>query len=190
MAVPLVVYMSQQSAYQRIIDEAHRSPMAETGGILVGRMFVISAGLVLVVVGASGPGAHADHQWNTYAPDTTTHQSFLHIWWRRYAAYHVDYVGEWHTHPAGANHPSHGDTVQVRQILHDPDYVLPHGMFTPIVTREYTTWTLHGFFYPRATMLPSPVEVEYRYPDQDIEEQLLPYLVAVERESIAARTMM
>ncbi len=173
--------MAHEDAYQRITTEAWNSPTRETGGILVGRSFKLHQGLVLVVVGASGPGAGADRQRHTYAPDVTSHQRELVTWRRHYAAYQVDYVGEWHKHPPGHRQPSSGDTQQVRAILNDPDYRLPYGIFTPLVTIEQGECRLHGYYYPRETMLPAAVEWQCTRGDDDLRELLL-YLVGLETE--------
>jgi integrative and conjugative element protein (TIGR02256 family) len=181
MPVPRAVYFAHLDAYQRIQDEACESPGRETGGILVGRMFRLPDGLHLVIVAASGPGANADRRSHTYAPDTVARQRELEAWRQHYAAYQVDYVGEWHKHPPGFQQPSSGDTLQVVEILSDNSYYLPDGIFTPLVTIENTTFLLHGHYYPRETMKPTPVTWESV--DGDICE-LMEHLIVLERRAI------
>lgn len=182
MPAPRIVYLAQLDAYQRIHDEACESPGRETGGILVGRMFRLPDGPHLVVVAASGPGANADRRAHTYAPDTVARQRELEAWRRHYAAYGVDYVGEWHKHPPGHRQPSSGDTLQVVEILSDDSYHLPDGIFTPLVTIEDETFLLHAYYYPRETMRPAPVPCERV--DGDI-TALLDLMVELERRAAA-----
>lgn len=180
MPAPRTVYFAHLDAYQRIHDEACESPGRETGGILVGRMFRLSDGLHLVIVAASGPGTNADRRVHTYAPDTTARQRELDAWRQHYADYQVDYVGEWHKHPPGLQQPSSGDTLQVVEILSDKSYHLPNGIFTPLVTIEAETFLLHGYYYPRETMRPTPVACESV--DGEI-RALLDLLVTLEQEA-------
>jgi hypothetical protein len=90
MPKPQQVYLARHDAYQRIFDESCDSPGRETGGILVGRMFDLAGGLILVVVAASGPGAAAHRRGHTYAPDTLARQNELETWREAYRPYRVD----------------------------------------------------------------------------------------------------
>ena len=157
MPVPQLVYIAQP-AYQRIVEEAPANSERETGGILVGRMFAVGDILVLVVVAASGPGPQAILDLHMFAPDTEALQYELDACRREFAAYQVDYVGEWHKHMPGQHQPSAGDTRQVVAILGDADYNLPAGIFTPIGTVEAGVCLLHAYYYPRQTLRPEPVE--------------------------------
>ncbi|EFO81189.1 hypothetical protein OSCT_0923 [Oscillochloris trichoides DG-6] len=170
MPAPHNVFIARTDAYQRIQDESCDSPGRETGGILVGRMFHLSDGPYLVVVAASGPGGNADRRSHTYAPDTLSRQQELERWRTQYAAFQVDYVGEWHKHPPGMRQLSTGDTLQVIDILSDDSYKLPDGIFTPLVTIEDTVFYLHTYYYPRETL--RPVAVTYQVVDDDITDVL------------------
>lgn len=159
------VYLARHDAYQRIVEEAWASPARETGGILVGRMVQRPNGRALVVVAASGPGPRAERQPALFVPDTAAHQHDLDRWRERYAAYAVDYVGEWHSHPPGQYWPSQGDTDQVTEILSDRSYNLPDGMLTPIVMIDGAACTLHMYYYPRHAL--QPFSVVYSLLDGD-----------------------
>ncbi|PLS68047.1 MAG: hypothetical protein CV045_10130 [Cyanobacteria bacterium M5B4] len=162
MAVPVLIMLDKKHVFDKIRDEAYSSPGLETGGILVGRIFETSAGLVLVVVAASGPGRYADRRPHTYAPDVLSRQRDLDYWSERYAAYRVDYVGEWHKHPPGNRQPSAGDTRQVESIFKEPAYnhSLPYGMYTPIVTIEDREFYLHHYYYRRDAVFHKPERIE------------------------------
>jgi len=158
MAMPDHVYIARNDAYERIVAEALRVPEHETGGILVGRMFCTNSANVLVVAAASGPGKPAPAYADMYVPDTLARQRELEIWRAMFAPHRLDYVGEWHTHPAIHPRPSYGDTCQVNAIFADTAYQLPDGIFTPIVIVEHGSCRLHGFYYPRETRHPTAVE--------------------------------
>jgi Prokaryotic homologs of the JAB domain len=158
MATPHQICIAHATAYQHVVDESLAQSEHETGGILIGRMFYLNAGAMLVVVAASGPGARAVLRGDMYVPDTAAHQNELEAQRREYAPYRVDYVGEWHKHAPGCGRPSAGDTLQVAEILGDAGYVLPDGIFTPITTVEGGAVLLHGYYYPRETLRAVPVE--------------------------------
>ena len=144
------VYLADQEAYVRLVSEVAASPSAETGGILVGRFFALPHGHVLVVVAASGPGKAAQRSADYFEPDSDDQQRELEHWRTLYAAYGVDYVGQWHTHPL-EEQLSPGDMAQIRAILNDPSYSLPHGIFTPIVTYDGSALKLAAYFTARTT---------------------------------------
>lgn len=177
--MPRQIYIARATAYQRVVDEALAHPEDETGGILVGRIFSIGMGAVLVVVAASGPGARAVLRGNMYVPDTAAHQNELEALRAEYVPYRVDYVGEWHKHAPGCGRPSVGDTLQVAEILGDAGYVLPDGIFTPIITVEGGVVLFHGYYYPRETL--QAVAIECTIVNGDI-RQLLEQLAILERQ--------
>lgn len=191
MTVPVFLLLDNQNAYSKIKEESELSPGRETGGILVGRMFEASAGLVLVVVAASGPGRHADRRPHTYAPDVLARQQYLDHWCDRYTTYAVGYIGEWHKHPPGNRQPSAGDTRQVQSIFAEPSYILPHGIYTPIVTIENGEFHLNHYYYARKPSLqlirPERIkEVQIMETQQDT-EQMLRKLADIEQEYHSAK---
>jgi integrative and conjugative element protein (TIGR02256 family) len=174
------VYVAYADAYQRIFEEARISPGRETGGILVGRVFHLHGQSVLVIVAASGPGISADRRGYTYAPDVDQRQVELDVWREVYAAYDVDYVGEWHKHPPGIHQLSAGDRQQIIAILTDDSYYLPDGVCTPLVTIEDGAFLFHVYYSPRETM--SPEGLAYTVIQGDVCE-LLDQLVVLEHSS-------
>lgn len=157
MPLPAYIWIAEHEAFGPIVAASMTSGPYETGGLLVGRTFHTAEGLVLLVVGASGPGPNASLQTDSYAPDLTAHQQELGYWQQRYAAFNVDYVGEWHKHPPDNLTLSEGDNAQALAILANPTYVLPNGIFTPLVVVVDGEVQLHGYYYPRETPSPHPV---------------------------------
>ena len=155
--LPQQIYLANADAYQRMLGEAQRSPGHETGGILVGRTFAVPSGPMLVVVAASGPGAQAERNEDYFAPDVREQQHALDYWRGIYAAYGIDYVGQWHTHPPGSTTLSGGDVRQALAILDDANYALPSGLFTPLLIPEGAQLQLYSYYFPRATRQPQLV---------------------------------
>lgn len=49
----------------------------------------------------------------------------------------VDYMGEWHTHPAGVNNLSSLDIIAGKSILGSPDYGRPKQIFVGVFPKSY-----------------------------------------------------
>jgi integrative and conjugative element protein (TIGR02256 family) len=97
---------------------ARETAPRETGGILVGRRH----GGDVIVVAASGPGPNAKATEQLFERDGPFCQEFL----ERVAAdseVPLDYVGEWHSHPASDSTPSPRDTKSLEDTARDPDYL-------------------------------------------------------------------
>lgn len=97
---------------------AREAAPRETGGILVGRR----KGREVVIVAASGPGPNAKATDRLFERDGPYCQRFL----ERAVAEStepVDYVGEWHSHPASDANPSDRDTTSLEETARDPDYL-------------------------------------------------------------------
>ncbi|HXQ33012.1 MAG TPA: Mov34/MPN/PAD-1 family protein [Anaerolineales bacterium] len=92
------------------------SPYLETGGILIGHS---EASGSIRVTHASGPGPKAVHRPTYFLRDTEYCAAILA---QRYEKSGADYVGEWHSHAGGINHPSAGDLLTLNGIMKDPDY--------------------------------------------------------------------
>lgn len=157
MPVPTLILFDEIEVHQRIWSEVALYPHRETGGILVGQYFRINQHHVLVVVAATGPGRAADHQETTFAPDSRSLQGDLEQWRKRYRAFGVDYVGEWHKHPPGYPNPSTGDHEQAARILADPGYMLPEGLLTPIITVEEGVLKIHVHYFLANQRLPMAI---------------------------------
>ena len=157
MARPDQIYLLRRTAYERIVAETRRSPGRETGGILVGRTYTLAGAVVLVIFAASGPHTSDARGQDRFAPDPQAHQAELVRWRAHYASDGVDYAGTWHTHPFDDGELSGGDLAQVAEILADPDYNLPDGIYTPVVTLVAGEPVLHSWYCPRETARPERV---------------------------------
>lgn len=153
-------YIAAKSAYTRIESETLERRNRETGGLLIGRAGIVAGDLILVVAAATGPGPQALHQPLAFAPDIARLQHELEQWRSAFAPVPVDYLGEWHTHPASMPFPSTKDDQQALAILADDSYILPHGFLLAIVTQQDGLVTPNGYFYSRGTQQPILIDVE------------------------------
>jgi len=155
-----------QKAWEVIGRTALAAGRAETGGLLVGRRVYAGEKSLLVVVEASGPGEKADRQLFTYAPEVDALQHALNEACQRYYArgLKVDYIGEWHKHPARMNYLSGGDVKEGCSILDDPGYNLEYGeILLPIVTvggrkTKNPEVLLNIYYLSRTCRQPQPIE--------------------------------
>lgn len=88
----------------------------ETGGILLGRD--PDARRVLEVTEAGGPGPRADRRPDFFLRDLEHARELGRTAWERDR---TQWVGEWHTHPAGGSEPSERDISTYWNILDHPD---------------------------------------------------------------------
>jgi integrative and conjugative element protein (TIGR02256 family) len=87
---------------------------SETGGILLGQ----DLGEAITVTRAGDPGPLADRRPNGFLRDLAHSRKLAN------EAYDEDgsvWVGEWHTHPAGAGVPSRTDEDTYERLLADPE---------------------------------------------------------------------
>jgi integrative and conjugative element protein (TIGR02256 family) len=97
---------------------ARGSPLAETGGILIGH----HAGHDIRVTKATDAGPSAQASIGAFVRDTQHCQKILAD---EFALSGADYVGEWHSHVIDLPHPSRGDLETLARIVLDPDYNFP-----------------------------------------------------------------
>jgi integrative and conjugative element protein (TIGR02256 family) len=106
------------SAKALIRDTAMQSDWrTETGGALFG----YDDGLQLTVAHATGPGPHAVHEERRFLRDLQYTQRAATRLSRETGA---QWIGEWHTHPAGAGTPSERDVTTYVSHLVDPNLAL------------------------------------------------------------------
>lgn len=133
------------SAFEVMRAECQRFDTArvETGGILVGKRLDFQR---ILVMGATGPGPRAEHQHNTFAPDT----GFLNtqLKWLRNQYAGTDFVGFWHKHPPTLEGLSEGDQEQVRLILEDTAYKTDE-LVLPIAIQQGTHVALKVYYTHR-----------------------------------------
>lgn len=89
----------------------------ETGGILMG--YWSSEGAV-VVTHAIGPGPDARHSRHAFYPDVKFHDSETERIYRESGRIST-YLGDWHTHPHGANNMSQRDRKTLLNIACAPE---------------------------------------------------------------------
>jgi len=107
------VYFSPETL--RVIKvESEKSPYTETGGILLGRKYEMANHIVFVVFHTSGPGPRAFKTPIALIPDIDYYNEML-VRGRKTGG--LDYLGEWHKHPAGFENTSLTDLEQVKKIF-------------------------------------------------------------------------
>lgn len=119
------------AAYASIVVEAFsRQDSAETGGVLLG----YNDGPRVSVTHAGPPGPRAIHQPDFFLRDLEFAQNFASNGW---AECEAQWIGEWHTHPAGVLIPSHADVKSYRQHITDPE--LGFEAFLSIIVQKTRT---------------------------------------------------
>lgn len=101
---------------QTLISE---NPKVETGGVLAG--YVDESGDV-VVTHASEPGPKAIKLATKFEKDIEFCQKFLDDLFYE-TEKHIEYVGEWHSHPNERNQPSGTDIKSLTQIAYQKEYL-------------------------------------------------------------------
>ncbi|HEY1297515.1 MAG TPA: Mov34/MPN/PAD-1 family protein [Chloroflexota bacterium] len=134
--------------------EAYRQSGIETGGVMIGAP--IDKDTVLVL-GATGPGPHAEHFGAEYALDVAYAQEQLMLYQRQYPT--ADYIGEWHRHPDSLPVPSGGDWQMAERILRDPSYRVD-ALINPIVVLPNSEFQIR-FFYLHRLDLPRREPFQY-----------------------------
>ena len=114
MAERVVIGPSVRSA---ITAHVRAAPRTETGGILVGR----NLGDALEITFASGPGPKAVRRKHFFLRDKAFLQGVLDREVARSDGA-VEYVGEWHVHPALDAPPRFVDRRSLRRIARRPTY--------------------------------------------------------------------
>jgi len=89
----------------------------ETGGILMGYW---SAGNAVVITHAIGPGPGARHTPYAFYPDVIFHDSEIERVYTESGRLST-YLGDWHTHPHGANSMSQRDRKTLLNIASAPE---------------------------------------------------------------------
>ncbi|MGJ9425943.1 Mov34/MPN/PAD-1 family protein [Nesterenkonia halotolerans] len=112
-------------------------PHLETGGILLGTRDP----WIVTMAGRAGPGAIRTPTF--FLRDLEYTQKFAAIESKRSGAM---WIGEWHTHPSGPDHPSATDLGTYENLQYETDGSLQAGVISIIVTRRnrslnLTAWT-------------------------------------------------
>lgn len=100
-------------------DLVAENPSIETGGVLAG--YTNESGNV-VITHASGPGPNAIKLPTKFEKDIEYCQAFLDDLFTS-TNKKIVYVGEWHSHPNGCNHPSGTDIKSLSTIAFQKEYL-------------------------------------------------------------------
>lgn len=127
MRSPNIVILSSVLSF--IEEEVNKARFdQETGGLLLGAKIPNGR----LITHATPPGPNALHRPGMFERDLEFSQAALNHFVTNAS---VDYVGEWHKHPAGMSEPSRGDKNGAIEILRDPDYRTGGILIFPIWTR-------------------------------------------------------
>ncbi|HPG57897.1 MAG TPA: hypothetical protein PKW98_08760 [Candidatus Wallbacteria bacterium] len=140
------IYFSPETI-NTIKKESEKSPRTETGGILLGRRFDFDSRVLIIVYATSGPGPRAFKTPIAFAPDIDHYNGLLIDGKKRLG---LDYLGEWHKHPAGFEGTSLADLDQVKKILAEEDRDF---MVCPIVFEKTKRKAASGGAKPNARRL-------------------------------------
>ena len=94
--------------------ESERCRPLETGGVLLGFLDRDDLGK-LQVISASGPGPRAIHRHNSFTPDALWQERQIADTYEQSGRI-VTYLGDWHSHPGGAEGPSRLDRKTAARI--------------------------------------------------------------------------
>ena len=121
------------------MDEVKKAGEVETGGILIG---FETEERDIVVLQASGPGPNAVMTKACFEKDIGYCQEHL-----REASQALGirglYVGEWHYHPAGSNHPSPLDIKSMYGIARQENYATEKPVMIIIGPDQNLSGTIH-----------------------------------------------
>jgi len=147
-----------ERAYRMLEADCLAYPDVETGGVLPG--VVGKDGFRVPFVISAGPGAC--RLASRFSPDSNWQQHFLDFLFSRFG---LDYIGDWHRHPAHADRPSAIDLTTAWHIVTSPDWNKPEAVF-PIATVRCGTVHLRAFAISRAKQEFEELEVQI-VPDTD-----------------------
>lgn len=141
---------------ERILAEAHQFAPLETGGVLLGDAG--HGGVVPEITELVAAGPRARRERHRFTPDGPWQRRQIA---ERYEASRrtLDYLGDWHSHPAGDG-PSELDRETARRIAAEPNARCPHPLFL-IATRLDEGWELRGYRLGRRRFRRIAVRVTY-----------------------------
>jgi integrative and conjugative element protein (TIGR02256 family) len=122
-----------------MLAESRAKHPYETGGLLVGRLEVER----VILHCATPPGPNAVHTPTYFNRDGVYSQRVLDLLVARYRG-HIDYVGEWHSHPRLAR-PSLRDLKSMRWIAENTSYKTNHPVLVICVRHRDESWQLQAY---------------------------------------------
>jgi integrative and conjugative element protein (TIGR02256 family) len=152
------VWISERTICEMVLEAEAKLPR-ETGGVLVGYFDVDEA----VVTEVVGPGPKAVHLPMAFRPDHDFQTSRIAAAYETSGRFHV-YLGEWHTHPAGALRLSRKDRGTLARIANHKEARVPRPLMIVLAGEQewrLAAWSCHygrrlGFPIPRI----SPVGIK------------------------------
>ena len=142
--IPVPIFLSQ-IAKESILKEVMRVKNIETGGILIG---FETDERDIVVLRATGPGPKAVMTDNLFEKDIEYCQQQLEDASKEFGIRGL-YVGEWHFHPSGSNHPSPLDIRSMHEIARQENYATDQPAMIIVGQDQNLSGTIH------------PIAVEY-----------------------------
>jgi integrative and conjugative element protein (TIGR02256 family) len=109
----------------------------ETGGILLGHD---RDGFT--VIRAGGPGPQAVREPRFFLRDLDHAQHLADDAWKETSS---QWIGDWHTHPDGAVHPSPADLRAIAEVLRDAALGLESFLAVIVVPLAGAGWSLHAW---------------------------------------------
>lgn len=128
---PTSVVVSAGAATAIRTETARAAAGLETGGLLLGRR----SGNDLLVTAAGDPGPNAEHSPRRFRRDLIHAQRLADEAWARDGS---EWIGEWHTHPRGPQHPSPFDAAVYRTFLDDPELGFAHVLAVVVAPEPFT----------------------------------------------------
>jgi integrative and conjugative element protein (TIGR02256 family) len=136
--IPTPILLAQM-AKASILEEVKKARDVETGGILIG---FETEERDIIVLRASGPGPKAVMTKTRFEKDIEYCQQQLEEASRELGIRGL-YVGEWHFHPSGSNHPSALDIKSMYGIAHQENYATEKPAMIIIGPSHNLSGTIH-----------------------------------------------
>ena len=142
------------TALAAICTEAWNNWPNETGGILLGKTTRHGAQVTAVV----GPGPHARHERYNFTPDADWQASQVAALWRQDRS--LEYLGDWHTHPAGTTKASRLDIETAQTIADHQAARQPEPFMLVAALRRDTTIRLGAAQYRQGRLRRASLQVQ------------------------------
>jgi len=136
--IPKPVILAQ-IARESILGEVKKVEGVETGGILIG---FETEERDIIILRASGPGPKAVMTETRFEKDIEYCQQQLEESSRELGIRGL-YVGEWHFHPSGSNHPSPLDIKSMYEIAHQENYATDQPAMIIVGPDHNLSGTIH-----------------------------------------------
>lgn len=138
-------------ALRAMTGEAARAYPDETGGMLLGYLSTAPRceAVVELVIGA---GPKAKHGPTRLVPDGRWQQRQLEGIYLSHPT--ATYLGDWHSHPAGAGQPSHRDLRTAQAIARRRRARAPNPLMAIVRIGDDRSWALAVYVYENGSLQP------------------------------------